>query len=365
LKIVIISPYQYRLKRGIERFTACLANSLADRGVTVILYVWSGSRGTIFWGDLKPGITMRKVPALRYLQSRAASWYYRRWLKNDQPDITILNFFYHGEHLLPVNKKYLYILHSPASEIPGRYRFIQKQIKYFESIEFVAVSHMVKKEAVPYLGNKPVWMIYNGVDTSAFVPVKKTKENYNKIKLITAAALEERKGIQYMIHMLGNNSKTQREHIQYDIYGEGSYKPVLLELIRHYHLENCITIQKPVNNLQEILPEYDLFCLMSRGEGMGIAPLEALACGLPVLCSDRPPFDEYISPDIGFSVNPDDHEAMMRFILNLENPDIRVKYSLAAREKSLQFSWDIAADHYLNLLTKIKNRSFLQSTHKI
>jgi glycosyltransferase involved in cell wall biosynthesis len=356
LKIVIISPYQFRLKRGIERFTYSLANSLADRGVTVILYVWSGSSDMKSWGDLKPGIIIRKVPALRYLQSRAASWCYRRWLKSDQPDITILNFLYHGEHLLPENKKYLYILHSPASEIPERYRFIQKQIKYFESIDFVAVSHMVKREAVPYLVNKSVWMIYNGVDTSTFVPVNKNKENYNKLKLITAAALEERKGIQYMIHMLGNNNKTLRERIQYDIYGDGSYKPVLLELIRQYHLEDCITIRNPVNNLQEILPEYDLFCLMSRGEGMGIAPLEAIACGLPVLCSDRPPFDEYISSDIGFSVSPDNQQAMMEFILSLQNPELRVKYSSAARGKSLQFSWDIAADEYLNLLTTIKNR---------
>jgi glycosyltransferase involved in cell wall biosynthesis len=355
LKIVIISPYQFRLKRGIERFTYSLANSLADRGVTVVLYVWSAIGDTINWGDLKPGIIMRKVPALRYLQSHAASWYYRRWLKNDQPDITILNFFYHGEHLLPGNKKYLYILHSPASEVPGRYRFIQKQIKYFESIEFVAVSKMVKREAIPYLGNKPVSMIYNGVDTTAFVPVNKTNLKKGKIKLITAAALEERKGIQYMISTLGNNNRTTRECIQYDIFGDGPYKSVLQGLIWHHHLEDCITIRKPVNNLQEILPEYDLFCLMSRGEGMGIAPLEAIACGLPVLCSDHPPFDEFIDPEIGFSVNPDNQEAMMEFILNLQNPELGKKYASAARIKSLQFSWDTAADQYLNLLTKFKN----------
>ena len=356
LKLVIISPYQFRLKRGIERFTWSIANGLARRGISVTVYTWAASAETASWGEWHPNVHVRKVPHSRYFQSFIAGLFYNHWLKKDQPEIIALNFLYHGEHRLPRNKKYLYILNSPASETPKRYAFIQKQINRLDKIWFVAVSEMVKREALPYLRNKPVSVIYNGVDTAVFVPAPKDAGvPHKKIKLVTVAALEKRKGIQHMLTLLGKTDKTTQQKIQYDIYGEGAYRGELVALIRQYSLQDCVKIMEPVNNLHELLPGYDLFCLMSHGEAMPMAPLEAIACGLPVLCADVPPFDEFMSPEIGLAVNPANREQIIHFILGLRNTTRAHSYAAAARRRSLQFSWEIAADKYTSLLTTFRS----------
>lgn len=356
LKIVIISPYQFRLKRGIERFTWSIANGLARRGISVTVYAWAAPAETASWGEWYPGVHIRKVPYSRYFQSFVAGMFYKHWLKKDQPEIIALNFLYHGEHRLPHNKKYLYILNSPASETPQRYAFIQKQIDKFDNMWFVAVSEMVRREALPYLRNRPVSVIYNGVDTALFAPAPNNSGvRHEKIRLVTVAALEKRKGIQHMLILLGKTDRVIRQKIQYDIYGEGAYRFELEALVRQYGLQDHVKLMRPVNNLQELLPRYDLFCLMSSGEAMPMAPLEAIACGLPVLCADVPPFDEFMSPEIGLAVDPANREQIIQFILGLRNTTKAHDYAAAARARSLQFSWEIAADKYASLLTTFQS----------
>lgn len=355
LKIVIISPFQFRLKRGIERFTFSIANQLAKRGFEVIVYAWATKADKVQWGLWETGIKIRKVPDSRYFQSNVAGLFYNFWLRKDKPDICAINFLYHGEQSLPSTFRYLYILNTPASEVPDRYAFIQDRLHRFPFIRFVAVSEMVKREALPFLRDKMISVIFNGVDTSVFVPVLTGRiDKQGKTKIITAAALEERKGIQHMIHLLGNAGKAFRENIQYDIYGEGAYRESLYQLIAQYNLQNYISIHSPVNNLQEILPNYNLFCLMSHGEAMPMAPLEAMACGLPVLCADCPPFDEFITPDVGLLVSPAKTDKIIEFILRLKDDSTASMFASAARKHSFLFNWDIVTDKYEQLLTEYR-----------
>ncbi|MDO6429410.1 glycosyltransferase family 4 protein [Flavitalea sp. BT771] len=355
IRIVVISPYLFRLHRGIERGTYSLANKLARRGVRVTIYSWSAPRSPVNWGRWHPGIKIRTVPSVRYLQSLLASWFYKIWLRMDKPDVVILNFLYHGEHRLPAHHKFLYILHTLASGVPGRYRFIRQQIRRFPSMEFVAVSEMVKREAMPYLGDRKITVIHNGVDTELFVPADNQAANdADHIKIITAAALDEQKGIHHIIKLLGSLSEEDRRHYKYDIYGDGHYKDALQSLIRQLHLEKVVALKQAVNNLHEVLPRYDLFCLMSEAEAMGMAALEAIACGLPVLTSDCPAFKEFITPDIGLTVSCADSRQIMEFINDCKSKRRENNWSHAARERSLQFSWDVVADKYLAQLRRIK-----------
>ena len=131
-RIVIICPYLFRLTRGIERFCISLSKAFADKGYDVVIYAW----GTIkenSCGEIDKRIKIRKVPYCRWYQEKIAVLFYRWWLRQDNPKATILNFLYHGEISLPRKRKYLYILHSPASQIPGRYEFVKNHIEDFEN----------------------------------------------------------------------------------------------------------------------------------------------------------------------------------------------------------------------------------------
>ena len=294
-KVVIIAPYLYSLQRGIERFCINLSDAMVQKGCKVIIYTW-GERGNKPCGELNLAIKIRRVPYCRYYRELWARWFYRLWLKFDNPDATILNFFYHGEEFLPKDKKYLYVLHSPASQVPQRYEYVREKIKPFTNIHVVAISEMVRREALPYFEGKPMSLIYNGTDVKLFKPLT-DKASDGKLHIITPAAYEERKGMHYMIKTLADYE--HKGKIKYDIYGGGdeAYGTYLKKLIEEYHLEEVVTLKGSVSNLHELEPRYDLFALLSKGEAFALTPIEAMASGLPILVSEYDPYPEFVKPE--------------------------------------------------------------------
>lgn len=348
-KIVIICPYLFRLTRGIERFCISLSKAFADKGYKVIMYTWSTNK-EISCGEIDSRIKIRKVPFSRWWQEKIAVLFYRLWLLLDNPKITILNFLYHGEVRLPKNKKYLYILHSPASQIPNRYEFIKDSISAFDKIHIVAISKLVEEEARPYIGDTPMSLIYNGTDIQIFKP-KEKKQYGSKLKIITAAAFEERKGMHYMIKALSNYR--YRDQIEYDIYGSGdkNYETYLLDLIENNKLSNCVSLKGGVNNISDLLPQYDLFVLLSKGEAFALSPLEAMACGVPILVSDYPPYPEFVSSTFGKMVNRDNVTEIQSFLTEIiENKEKLNKMREVAILESKKFSWDNIVDQYIKLI---------------
>lgn len=106
-----------------------------------------------------------------------------------------------------------------------------------------------------------------------------------------------------------------------------------------------------MNNIPEILPKYDVFALLSKGEAFALAPIEAMACGLPVLVSDCPPYPEFVTEDFGFMVdrkNPKEIQAALTKVI--ENPDLLVSMSKSARTMSESFSWNNIVEQYMDLI---------------
>lgn len=54
----------------------------------------------------------------------------------------------------------------------------------------------------------------------------------------------------------------------------------------------------------------DLFCAPARWEGFGLTPLEAMACGVPVVAADVGAFDQLIVPEAGTLVSAGDQAAL-------------------------------------------------------
>jgi glycosyltransferase involved in cell wall biosynthesis len=81
-------------------------------------------------------------------------------------------------------------------------------------------------------------------------------------------------------------------NITLDIYGYG--KDEMIKTFKNEIDQNNLPIffKGPANNLHKILPHYDLYVSPSKHEGFGIAPVEAMSCGLPLLLSDLPVYHE-------------------------------------------------------------------------
>lgn len=85
------------------------------------------------------------------------------------------------------------------------------------------------------------------------------------------------------------------------------------------------------------------FIFPSRYEGFGLPPLEALACGTPVVGSDAASLPEVVG-DAGILLPPDDAEGMAGAILQLaQDEEFREAMRLRALAQAARFSWEETA----------------------
>lgn len=343
MKLVIISPFQFIYGRGIERFTYELANGLASKGYEIILYCW-GVKNEVIWGEWNNEIKIRKLPRVKFYRKYFASLYYRMWICLDDPETILINFLYHGEKIIPKNRRLLYTLNTPSSLVLNRYLYISKNSGKYHNLTFIAVSNYVAQCAAKYVCGRSVYVIPNGVNTDVFVPLSLRSKNKESLRIVTIAALEERKGVQYVLDAL----ELIQVPFEYHIYGEGKYQNKLEELVKQKELVKCVFFHGISTNLQEVLPSFDVFCLMSHGEAFALSPIEALSCGIPVVVSKHPPYDELINDSIGVMVNEKDPKELADALCLYANNDSDVVRS--CREKALEYDWSVIIAKYDNLI---------------
>ncbi len=227
--------------------------------------------------------------------------------------------------------------------ISSRYEYIKKNISNFLSLKFIAVSKYVKSEAINYIKEHPIKVIYNGVDTKKFS--KKNKKESNSItRIITLCALEERKGIQYVIFAL---KELNDPSIRYDIYGDGFYKEKLKDIIKITNQEKSIKIHPSISNPEKYLNDSDIYMLISRGEAFPLGPLEAMSCGLPVIVSNYKPYNEFVNDNVGLRVDSNSISDIANAIKYLSNNKIREKFGLNGRQTiEKNFDWSRVGYEY-------------------
>lgn len=76
------------------------------------------------------------------------------------------------------------------------------------------------------------------------------------------------------------------EHIEYVICGQGAYESDLKKLAEELSVADHIQFLGYRNDISEICNCADLFVFMSYQEGLPVALMEAMACGIPVVCSN-------------------------------------------------------------------------------
>ncbi len=106
-------------------------------------------------------------------------------------------------------------------------------------------------------------------------------------------------------------------------------------------------------DLPAILSAATLFVFPSLYEGFGLPPLEAMACGTPVLCSDRASLPEVVG-DAAWLVDPTDIEAIREGLRRLLR-DEPLRQALRERglEQATRFSWERAATETLQLYARL------------
>ena len=145
--------------------------------------------------------------------------------------------------------------------------------------------------------------------------------------LLSAGELNPNKNHQVIIQAL---SLLQDEAVHYIICGKGALLDQLQELAKEKGIAGQVHFLGYRKDVVEICAQADVFAFPSHREGLGLAPLEAMYSGLPLITSAiRGPKDFMEDGKTGFMCEPDDAEAFMQAIKQLKlNPEFRKQCGL-------------------------------------
>jgi glycosyltransferase involved in cell wall biosynthesis len=106
--------------------------------------------------------------------------------------------------------------------------------------------------------------------------------------IITACRLTEQKNLPMLISAFAEFRKTHPEYTL-KIYGDGELKEDMKQLARDKNVADSVLFPGYAKNIHEIMSCSGIFALTSDYEGLSNSMLEALAIGIPTVCTDCPP----------------------------------------------------------------------------
>lgn len=123
------------------------------------------------------------------------------------------------------------------------------------------------------------------------------------------------------------------------------------KLADHVHfLENV-----PYEDLARLYNAASCLTLPSHYEGFGLPPLEAMACGTPVVVSDRSSLPEVVG-DAGLLVDPDSPEELSAALARvLDDSELRTSLRQRGLARSSEFSWAKAAHQTMAVYEQVLN----------
>ncbi len=245
----------------------------------------------------------------------------------------------------------LLFYHSPYSiPLPQRiYRSIFVPLSIKRASRVVTVSRWMKDEICQRYGIPlhRVQVIYHGVDTSLF-RVKQnvdflTRYGVQKPYLLTVGVLWEYKNVDKVIEAFGILEKEYKVKHRLVIVGRDydGNRSKYEKLAQRQGIQNEIIFTGPVppDSLRYFYSAADVFVFPSRIESFGLPLLEAMACQVPVVASNRSAIPEIVG-DAGVVVDPDDAATMAKTIYELiHNSSLREDLVRRGKRRTKQFDW--------------------------
>jgi len=358
-----IHPFQLRLQRGIEVYLWNLVVALAKQGVQVDILTWDGELPVPDYARVS-GITLHKVPAVRYFQAYLGLPFFIYWLLKNHYDHVFVHFAGYGEGAALYFSRmfktipFSIVFHFPQSQVPHRYSEFERWNFQKYASHLIAVSQATANEVEQWSG-RTCRVIGHGVDTLRFKPdIQKRMQIRTEYRipedgfvLISVAAFEERKGMQWVIQAMPK-LVPQIPHLHYLVVGDGEYRNNLEKLIDELQLSARVHLTGFKRDVESYFCAADLMMALSTGEASSISTLEALSSSLPAITSDSPPFDELIQPSFGVQVDEKNSDLVAAAILNLyKDPEKRIQMGLSGRNWVTQnHSWDNVAEQYKSLI---------------
>lgn len=255
------------------------------------------------------------------------------------------------------------IFEHAISDIQGHFAPDKIKKKFLNEVKkIVCISDALYESAKQMYPNQVMKIIY-GIEDELFLPLSSEKRSNIRnhfevddhvVILCFVGLVVKRKGFdlicevfpkiveqfpQCRLWVIGPKSHTESRHIHDD---EVEAYQTLLEPVKEKvkFFGNIADRQQ----LAEMIGATDIFLFPTRQEGFGLAPAEAMACGVPPIIARIPGVTDLASIEgvTGLYITPEStgelHQAICKLV---ENPALRKQMGLASREQiESNFSWN-------------------------
>jgi glycosyltransferase involved in cell wall biosynthesis len=387
-KIVFISYFFWppyfggELKIAIERFI-----SLSQRGYEIVIFT-SGVPGYPR-KEIRDGLQIYRSPligntriARRFNRLIFWLWLYLRFLFERSVKVvhieTITSFlgvlpshFYAWLLLLIAKWKHTrsICVHSLASTEQDYFVTRNRwEKKYYQTIDIIVCVSEALYQAVRVYHPKAAVLEPCGIHDEIFVPLTQDERqeirsqnmvHENDIVFSFIGSFEKRKGLDLLVDSFIKNCNGQN----WKLWLFGPFRKAESQYI---HEEEVLELIAPLEGLDEqvqywgrvddrhflakLLASSDIFVFPTRREGFGIAPLEAMSCGIPVVVSRIPGITDMGSIDhvTGIYIQPGNQQELEAAMIKLaRDSNLRKQMGKQGRKRITEdFSWEKHIDHW-------------------
>lgn len=350
---------------GVSSHTKNLISSLSNLGVNVTVYNFLGCRE-----DLAP----LEISSFKKIFRRTMGLINECIKKRDDYEIIhiqtsggIFSFISAIFGIIPskILKKRLAITFHYSNEMFYKKYAMLLTFVIKNSDIFITVSERNKGILCKYIDNKyisKIVVVPNGYDNNLFKPCSREKArselriSRKSIVIVNIANLLPHKGHKDLIKAIELLKTHYRiENIICYIIGQGPLYDSLYEMIKTYSLEENVVLTGWIPSYKMViyLNASDLFAFTSlpNGESFGIAQIEAMGCGIPIVATRNGASEEIIASDyyglLCEPKNPEDLAEKISVSLNKEwDQEKIVKYSK-------QYTWENITKQTVELYSKI------------
>lgn len=233
--------------------------------------------------------------------------------------------------------------------------FLKNYQKEYDYGDYFLVASQIVKKSVEFCGIDEIDIAVNpyGVDIKKFFAVPKEKVS-GPLKLIVVGQLNRRKGIHQLLEVV---TKYSADEVTLDLVG--GFESNSDTYLKYKDCEN-VKFRGFITHdiLYKMYQNSHVFVLPSFAEGMALVGLEALASGLPLLCSDCTGINDLVTQyENGIVTHAGDMEGIKTGIdWFRNNMDQIPKMSIRARKKAEEYSWEAYykrtienIEHFLNV----------------
>lgn len=223
-----------------------------------------------------------------------------------------------------------------------------------------AVSDYLAKETTEVFNlDKDIRVIHNFFDDKRFKPGAKgcQRSEFVAEDEFLIAHVSNFRPVKRIMDVIDTFDKIRRElPARLVMIGEGPETILARRQIKKRGLSDRVILLGNQSRVEAVLPCADLFLVPSEEESFGLAALEALACGVPVIGTAGTGLTEVVDDfHNGYLLPVGDTAAMARAALSLLNePQRLVEFKKAAAERALsKFSADRIVTQYENYYQEV------------